>query len=212
MEAAVEFSIKDAQHGISSISDEIIQMPGMSGTKTRHFYNNLLKYIPNPVYLEIGTWKGSSVCSAMYNNVATVVCIDNWSEFDGPKKEFLTHFEKFKGANFISFIEKDCFKVNISTLPTFNIFMYDGNHSEESHYKALVHYIDCMENTFVYVVDDWNWEQVRKGTKRATHDLGLKVTYEKEIRTSMDESVPPEPTLSQEWWNGIGIYILEKGF
>ena len=25
MEAAVEFSIKDAQHGISSISDEIIQ-------------------------------------------------------------------------------------------------------------------------------------------------------------------------------------------
>lgn len=32
-------------------------MDGMSGIKTRHFYNNLLNYY-DARYLEIGTWKG----------------------------------------------------------------------------------------------------------------------------------------------------------
>ena len=54
-------------------------------------------------YLEIGTWKGSSICSAMCNNKMTCVAIDNRSEFGGTKKEFLfqyydidlTHDKKF---------------------------------------------------------------------------------------------------------------------
>jgi len=90
------------------ITNEIINIDGMSGTKTRHFYNNLLN-TEDVRYLEIGTWKGSSVCSAMCGNKATVVCIDNWSEFGGPKAEFLINFEKFKGENNATFIENDCF-------------------------------------------------------------------------------------------------------
>ena len=76
----------------SKLTDEILNIPGMSGKKTRHFYNNLLNS-ENARYLEIGTWKGSSVCSAMCNNKATVVCIDNWSEFGGPKYEFLINLK-----------------------------------------------------------------------------------------------------------------------
>lgn len=30
-------------------------------------------------YLEIGTWKGSSICSEMSNNKITCTVIDNWS-------------------------------------------------------------------------------------------------------------------------------------
>jgi hypothetical protein len=36
--------------------------------------------------------------------------------------------------------------------------MYDGNHSNESHYNALLHYYLCLDDTFVFIVDDWNWE------------------------------------------------------
>jgi hypothetical protein len=184
-------------------------MKGMSGIKTRHFYNNLLN-IEDARYLEIGTWFGSSVCSAMCNNKATVVCIDNWSEFGGPKQEFLQNFKTFKGENEAYFIENDCFNVDIKSMPKFNIYMYDGNHTKESHYNALKHYYNCLDEIFIFIVDDWNWEDVRNGTFESIKNLNLKILYSKEIRLTFDNSVTPEPELSQNWWNGIYIAILQK--
>jgi len=100
----VETSFENAENNKSKITDALLNMEGMSGKKTRHFYNNLLNK-DDARYLEIGTWKGSSVCSAMYKNNATVVCIDNWSEFGGPKNEFLQNFSTYKGNNDATFIE-----------------------------------------------------------------------------------------------------------
>jgi len=205
----IENAFQNAENNISKINDEIIKMQGMSGTQTRHFYNNLLN-TSDARYLEIGTWKGSSVCSAMYGNKAKVICIDNWSEFEGPKQEFLQNFNKFRGENEAFFIENDCFNVDISKLPKFNIYMYDGNHTNESHYKALIHYYNSLDDIFIFIVDDWNWKDVREGTKNSIKRLNLKVLYEKEIRLTWDESVTPEPQLSQTWWNGIYVAILQK--
>lgn len=199
----IETAFQNAENNISKITNDIINMEGMSGTKTRHFYNNLLN-TENARYLEVGTWKGSSVCSAMCKNKANVVCIDNWSEFGGPKTEFLANFEKFKGENKASFIENDCFKVDVSELPKFNIYMYDGNHTNESHYKALLHYYNCLDDVFIFIVDDWDWEVVRDGTMKSIQKLNLKVLYEKEIRTIFNN------TEAENWWNGIYVAILQK--
>lgn len=199
-------AFENAENNISKITNDIIDMDGMSGTKTRHFYNNLLN-MEDARYLEIGTWKGSSVCSAMCNNKATVVCIDNWSEFGGPKLEFLQNFEKFNGYNNATFIENNCYLVDISTLPKFNIYMYDGNHTKESHYMALLHYYNCLDDIFIFIVDDWNWSDVRDGTIISIQRLGLKVLYEKEIRLTTNNSTSTESTT---WWNGIYVAILQK--
>ena len=205
----IDIAFQNAENNISKITNEIISMDGMSGTKTRHFYNNLLN-IKDARYLEIGTWKGSSVCSAMYNNKATVICIDNWSEFGGPKSEFLVNFEKFKGDNNAIFIENDCYKVDVSILPKFNIYMYDGNHTSESHYNALLHYYNCLDDIFIFIVDDWNWDYVRDGTLNSIQKLNLKVLYEKEIRLTWDNSHTPQPQAKDTWWNGIYVAILQK--
>ena len=205
----LELSFQNAENHISKITNDIINMEGMSGTKTRHFYNNLLN-TEDARYLEIGTWKGSSVCSAMWGNKAKVVCIDNWSEFGGPKSELLVNFEKFKGKNEATFIENDCYKVDISILPKFNIYMYDGNHTNESHYNALLHYYNCLDDIFIFIVDDWNWKDVRDGTINSIQKLNLKVLYEKEVRMTWDNSITPEPELSNNWWNGIYVAILQK--
>ena len=206
----IETAFKNAENNISKITNEIINMEGMTGTKTRHFYNNLLN-TKDARYLEIGTWKGSSVCSAMCNNKAKVLCIDNWSEFGGPKNEFLVNFEKFKGENDATFIENDCFKVDVSALPKFNIYMYDGNHSCECHYNALLHYYNCLDDIFIFVVDDWNWKFVRDGTINSIQKLNLKVLYEKEIKTSNNDTHPKLGSPEQkEWHNGIYVSILQK--
>jgi hypothetical protein len=206
----IETAFKNAENNISKITNEIINMEGMTGTKTRHFYNNLLN-TNDARYLEIGTWKGSSVCSAMCNNKAKVLCIDNWSEFGGPKNEFLVNFEKFKGENDATFIENDCFKVDVSALPKFNIYMYDGNHSCECHYNALLHYYNCLDDVFIFIVDDWNWKFVRDGTINSIQNLNLKVLYEKEIKTTNNNTHPPLGSPEQkEWHNGIYVSILQK--
>jgi hypothetical protein len=205
----IEKAFSDAENGISKINQDIINLEGMTGTKTRHFYNNLCS-IDNIRYLEIGTWKGSSICSAMFQNNIKGVCIDNWSEFGGPKNEFLYNFNKFKGTNEVIFIEKNCFDVEVSTLDKFNMYMYDGDHKEDSHYKALKHFYDCLDDTFIFIVDDWNWEQVRNGTKKSITDLNFKILYEKEIRSTNDNSCVDLKEGAKNWWNGIYVAVLSK--
>ena len=203
-------AFQNADKCISKITFDITTMEGMTGLKTRHFYNNLLN-ITDARYLEIGTWKGSSVCSAMCGNQAKVICIDNWSEFGGPKSEFLFAFEKFKGNNDASFIESDCFKVNVSLLPKFNIYMYDGAHDAESHYNALLHFFNCLDDTFIFIVDDWNWPSVRNGTMDSIKKLNLKILYENAIKTTNNDTHPEWGSPGQkEWHNGIYVAVLQK--
>jgi hypothetical protein len=201
-----QISLENAENNISKLNSELLNLEGLSGKKTRHFYNNILNK-DNMHYFEIGTWKGSSVCSAMFENNATVVCCDNWSEFNGPKSEFLHNFNKFKGNNNARFIEENCWNINSQELPKFNVYLYDGDHSREAHYKALTHFIDAMDSTFIFIVDDWNWEQIRTPTLKSIQDLKLKVLFEKEIRLSSNDQVTHE---RETWWNGMYVAVLQK--
>jgi hypothetical protein len=198
----IKNSLSKTDNYSSKITDEILSMPGMSGPKTRHFYNNLCS-MNDARYLEIGTWKGSSICSAMCNNKMTCVAIDNWSEFGGPKKDFLKNFNKYKGENNATFIEKNCWDIDVTTLANFNIYMYDGNHTETSHYQALNHYLPCLDNEFIYLVDDWNHPPVREGTLKSIKDNKLKILYQKEIFTSSNNPI-------NDWHNGISIFVFNS--
>jgi hypothetical protein len=198
----IDVSIANAENELSKITPGIKTMEGMSGLKTRHCYNNILN-MEDARYLEIGTWKGSSVCSAMCGNTAKVVCIDNWSEFNGPKDEFLVNFNAYKGMNDARFIEQDCFNVDITELPKFNIYMYDGDHHREAHCRALEHYYECLDNIFIYIVDDWNWAHVREGVYDSFKNLNVDVLYSREILT-------PYIGVPETWWNGIYIAVLQK--
>ena len=59
--------IENSINYISKLNDDILNIHGMSGVKTRHFYNNLCS-IDNIKLLEIGVWTGSTTCSLMYKN------------------------------------------------------------------------------------------------------------------------------------------------
>jgi len=222
----ISSAFKDAGNNESKITIQspILTMGGMTGIKTRHFYNNLLN-MEDARYLEIGVWTGSSVSSAMYGNKATVVCMDNFSEFTKDfniKKLFLNNFNKYKGKNDATFIEADCFKYDVSKLPKFNIYLFDANHEEVSHYKALVHYYECLDDIFIYIVDDWNLKDVRDGTYRSFKKLNLKIIYDREVRLTWDDEHTYKmfENLGYEkfgknlgyntWHNGIYVAVLQK--
>ncbi len=203
----IDDSITKANKLESKITDDILNIDGMTGKKTRHFYNNILN-MDDARYFEIGTWKGSSVCSAMFGNKAEIICVDNWSEFNGPKEEFLNNFEKFKGENSANFLEQDCFTIDPKSLPKFNIYLYDGCHSREDQMKALSHFIECLDEIFIFIVDDWfavGCEDVRSGTFDGILKCDLDILYQVEIpQSKLGKSC------AEDWWNGLYLAILKK--
>ena len=113
-------------------------------------------------------------------------------------------------------MEKDCWTIDVSKLGKFNIYMYDGHHTETSHFQALNHYLPCLEDEFIYLVDDWNWEQVRKGTHKSIKDNKCEIIYQKEIFTNHEGTLHWGPGKGMrfgkdgDWHNGISIFVLKK--
>lgn len=205
----VENAFEKAYRLESKISQDIIDMEGMTGIMTRHLYNNLLN-MPDARYLEIGVWKGSSCCAAMYGNKATVTLIDDFSGFGSPREECEENIIKFVGDNLLSFYDEDCFKIDIAKLGKSNIYLFDADHSENSTKLGISYYLPVLDDTFILVMDDWNMKEVRTGTRNGILENNLKILWSKEIRLTHDDSHTPAAEAKATWHNGIAVYLLKK--
>jgi hypothetical protein len=214
-------SLLNARNGQSKINPdtedgkEILEYEGYTGTRTRHFYNNICnsEKLENIKYLEIGTWNGSSSMSAVYKNKITGLFIDNWCQFGGDPNIFRNNMSKFGKDADVFLLESDCWQVNLNDLNMgpFNVYLFDGDHAELDHFKSLEYYYPILEDIFIFMVDDWNWPNVRDGTLRAIDQLNLHVLFRHEEFVSQDElENMPEHHGKKTWWNGIGIFLLSK--
>jgi hypothetical protein len=203
-------SLLNAYANKSKLTDEIISMEGMTGSKTRHFYNNLLDCGFLKTYLEVGSWKGSSFVSAMYGNNIEGYSIDDWSEFGGPKEEFHNAIGRhLKGRRYAIF-DEDCFAFDTAKLKPIDIYLYDGNHSYESQKKAITHYYDALNELFILVVDDYNWHDVQNGTKDGLDEVGAEVVWEHKIKYNEDNQHTERDTAHREFWNGMYVAVCAK--
>lgn len=195
------------------LPDNILTMNGMSGKKYRKFINNLIQEVKNPRYLEIGSWKGSTSCSALYGNSAKAVCIDNWSQFGNVSYEFKENIKKVILDENLTIIENDFREVDYSSIGKHNIYFFDGPHEESDQYDGLSFVLPALDDVFILIIDDWNDNRPRTGTKKAIEDLGIKVLYSIEIRTSNGvDVVYPAPYVleNSDWHNGYYISVCKK--
>lgn len=206
-----EKSFENSNNSISKLSPEILNMEGMSGKKTRHLYNNICS-LEGANYLEIGTWKGSSFVSAIHNNNLNSLAVDNWSEFGGPKREFLDNVKRLCPNQNFNFLEKDSFEIQKTDIePFFNsvdIYLYDGCHKYESHKKAITHFQQFLSKFSIIIIDDWrndnNWERVQRGTFDGFKESNLVIHKKIEVITYQEGTGP------MEYWNGFGLFVCEK--
>ena len=193
------------------LSDEILTMEGMSGRKARFFLNNLISSLSDARYLEIGVWRGSTLCSAIYGNQVTAVAIDNWSQFGNPVSEFVANLEKFKGKAEVRIIETDFREARFSTLGKYNVYTFDGPHLEPDQYDGVALVLPALDDEFILIVDDWNWAPVRNGTLQAIANLKLHVDLQIEVRTTLDDTHAKDPSRQHsDWHNGYFIAALRK--
>lgn len=200
-------SIANAEAGVSKISPQAFSIPGMTGAKVRHFLNNLCS-IPRTSYLEIGCWKGSTLVSALYGNEAVLtdaIAVENFSQFEGPRAEFLHNIQTFIPKAPLRFLETDCFSIDKKAAfsKPITVYFYDGGHAFTEQYKAFTEFNTVFDDVFIAIVDDWNWGEVRDGTKTAFKDLGYEILFEKAFLTSANGD-------PHTWWNGIYVAVIRK--
>jgi hypothetical protein len=207
----IKQSLDQALANIGGPPDFVRAIDGMSGQKYRTFINNLVGSHPDARYLEIGSWQGSTAAAALHGNSVKGLCIDNWSQFGGPKSAFLANMERVRSkspAVDCRFIEGEFRRIDYTSLGRFNIFLFDGPHEELDQYDGIMVALPALENSFVLIVDDWNWRKVRLGTFRAIRDARYTIASSIEIRTTQDNSHPPVAGKNSDWHNGYFIAVL----
>lgn len=198
------WSIEQAEKGISKIAAPVLNIRGMTSPRIRHFLNNLCT-LEQATYFEIGVWKGATFTAALYGNksfLKQAVAMDNWSEFGGPAAEFHANCSYISDVPF-NFYNDDCFIINkqgIFHAPV-DIYFYDGEHSTENQERAFTYYNDQFASSFIALVDDWNHEPVRTGTRQAFQKLGYTILFERELPGKHDNTL---------WWNGLYVAVIRK--
>jgi len=131
------------------------------------------------------------------------VCIgvDNFSEFGGPRDEFLRRFLAHRSPRhrFHSQDYEDFFATGLER--PLGTYFYDGAHDYEHQYRGLMAAEPLYADDAVIIVDDVNWEAPREATLKFAEDSRLDWTLVVDQPTASGN----HPTL----WNGI--LVLHAG-
>jgi hypothetical protein len=207
----VKHSFDQAMHDESPLPGEIRDIVGMSGQKYRAFINNLVRSCPNPRYLEVGSWTGSTATAALSGNCASALCIDNWAWFGGSKDQFVQNINKVLSEKIqFKFMEADFRSVDYGSIGKFNIYMFDGPHGMVDQHDGIVIALPALTETFFLIVDDWNWRRVRVGTLRGLAAGRCQLECSIEVRTTLDGSQPSLNGKESDWHNGYFFAVVRK--
>ena len=182
----------------------LLKIESMSTYAIGHVINKICKGLnKDQLYLNIGVWKGFSLISGMINTNCEVIGIDNFSQFNGPKKSFLQNFNKHKKINHY-FYEEDYitfFKKFEKQSKFIDFYFYDGEHSYDNQYKNLQIADQFLKSESLVLIDDINFDEVYSGTMDFINNTNSKYKILKEIKTANNHCHP-------SYWNGI--IILKK--
>ena len=213
----VKNALIKSKNNDSKISEKTKNLPGLTSEKVKHFINNLCE-LPDCKYLEAGVFQGSIFAAAVERNDLVATAIDNFSESSiipmdsnvninsekGNNKEiFLRNIKDLVLNKQVNIIDSNVFETDLNKISLkSNVIFMDIEHTYESHYNFLNKFYEKIDNTFVYIVDDWNWLQVRDATFKSIEDLKLKTLFKEEIFTKGEDK--------NDYWNGLGIFVLNK--
>jgi hypothetical protein len=200
----VDESVAQAERGESNLDPSVLAIKGFSTVTQRHLVNNLASKLE--FYLEVGLFRGATFCAAVSGNPdLCAMGIEDFSQDFSQtdvEQDLIRNVKPFLSEK-VSLMIADCFNYGASGKPC-DFYYYDGNHSFESQARALPHFLGCMSDTFLYMVDDFDWPDVMAGTAAGMLRVSDKV---REVqRRVLSDGRPDGP----KWHNGIAVFIMEK--
>lgn len=230
----VKKSVFLTEYGISSLCRDIFFLNGMSSPKVRTLLNNLGSFSKR--YCEVGSWRGSTLISACYNNnLEYALAIDDFSQFSdeqifcvnpliellppNQQKEFLyeSHpkdelIEKTLRFNISCDILEGSFngenaRKHLDKLDhKFDLYLYDGEHSYQSQYNGIYDMITYMDDTFILCVDDWTMDE-KSEVRTGTFDAIKDLGVKLHAHWSGFSRGNGD---IENYWNGFFVGVIEK--
>jgi len=180
----------------------LCKIPRMSTLSLGGIINCGVKQLaPGKMFVNVGVWHGFTFLSAMLNNPNKIcIGIDNFSEFGGPRPQFIERFDQMKSQNHF-FYDMD-YEKYFSEFHKGEIgfYIYDGEHSYKNQLKGLQVAEPYLAENSLILIDDTNWSEPRK----ATIDFMEKSSNEYKIIFDRRTYCNGHPT----FWNGV--MILKK--
>ena len=192
----------------------VVDVEGMSTPRVCNLLNDLVGSMgPDETYLEVGTWRGLTLCSAIANNPGKrCVACDKfrfWGYWTGfgwrARRALYENIARHRpGGAEVSFYEmRSELMFRRGLVPDgVKVYFYDGDHSYGGTYRNILSAAPLLCAESYLIVDDWNQERVRRATRDAIEDAGLAIAWWRAL-----EGVNGD---QRGWWNGIGAFWLHK--
>ena len=118
---------------------------------------------PGQAFVNVGVWNGFTLLVGMINNPnKKCIGIDNFSEFGGPRENFLKTFHRYK-SEYHHFFDMDYQKYfkEVHQDPI-GFYIYDGPHSYEHQMNGLKLAEPFFADGCIILVDDTNVPHIRQ--------------------------------------------------
>lgn len=156
---------------------------------------------PGEFYYEVGMYQGGSLISALTNNSAQAIGVDNFGEFKETNNLALTqsHLEQFgvgDRAKLYNMDFRDYFRA-LDPATKIQVYYYDGAHDEETQLAGMEAAWPFLHSGSLVIVDDYTYPEVSRAVNRfvANHIGEVKFQLVFAAMESLDE----------HWWNGCVV-------
>jgi predicted O-methyltransferase YrrM len=149
-------------------------------------------------YVEVGTYRGTSLIAAMVGNAGRFVALDNWSMGDGSREQLDVNLARFDLAG-AEIIEGDAFETLRSGAlegRTIGVYYYDNGHEYEQQLDGMRLIEPYLASPALVIVDDTDWERV----ERAVDDY-----LEQQPRATEILSIDGKDRGAPQWWEGMRV-------
>jgi hypothetical protein len=206
---AIEDAIERSINHQSKMDDVAWSVPALSSLKIRHLMNNLGAISTR--YLECGVHRAGLFSSTIRNNdnLQMAVGIDSFASDEENEEKiepiFHENVRKCIPHKPYLFFKGDTFSIDprqfYSDWPI-DLYLYDADHSYKSQRKAVTHFLPAMADEFIMCVDDFDWEEVSRGTREGLLEAPVQILYERVFKGNNHDN--------ETWWNGFAIFLLKK--
>ena len=184
--------------------ERLCRIPRMSTLALGWIIDAAVRAMPEgQAFVNVGVWNGFTFLAGLVNNPGkTCIGIDNFSQFYGPREEFLERFERHATPSH-AFHDMD-YREYFETLhrEPIGVYVYDGEHSYENQLRGLEAAEPFFADGCLVLVDDTNWEEPRRGTLDfiAASRHGYERLFDE---PTADKSHPT-------FWNGVMAFRFSK--
>lgn len=205
----IEDAIRRARNHESCLDASVLEVPGFSTGVMRRLVSNLCEHAK--CYVEVGAYCGGTACAAINNKVGlTAIIFEDFSQSFGRDdvraqlEQHLMGTAKGPGA-YTELVEKNYLMALDHITEPVDIYFYDGLHTYDAQREALPSMLSKLAKKFLFLVDDFNWDDVRRGTDDSIEALkdsvGVRNAWHLRGQKIQDDPI---------YHNGFAIFACEK--